>query len=140
LVIRVRNKSRGVTRNWVFNYYKPVTKKRTTIGLGNYPEVPLASARALRDEYRSVLAAGILSMKNNPPHNGEMHPDGDEVLYVISGRLRVTGETHPDEPLDLGPGEACITRKGEWHQVGVLELTRLVHITPGPHGEHRPLA
>jgi hypothetical protein len=29
--------------------------------------------------------------------------------------------------------------KGEWHRVHVLEKTQLIHITPGPNGDHRPL-
>jgi quercetin dioxygenase-like cupin family protein len=80
-----------------------------------------------------------LSLDAPPPHAGEVHPDGDEILYVISGRVRVTGETDPAAAIELGPGEACIVRKGEWHLVSVLEQGQLIHITPGPHGDYRPL-
>jgi len=85
------------------------------------------------------MTIGIITMTHDAPHRGEVHPDGDEILYVISGRLRVTGESEPDAPIELGPGEACIVRKGEWHRVNVLEKTQLIHITPGPNGDHRPL-
>ena len=44
---------------WRFDYFKPITKKRTTIGLGVYPELSLAEARRLRDEYRELLVQGI---------------------------------------------------------------------------------
>ena len=81
----------------------------------------------------------ILTMTHDAPHRGEVHPDGDEVLVVISGKLRVTGESEPDAPIELGPGDACIVPKGEWHRVHVLEKTQFIHVTPGPHGEHRPL-
>ena len=74
-----------------------------------------------------------------PPHGGELHPDGDELIYIISGKVRVVGESAPDEPCELGPGEACIVSKGEWHRVQILEPTRLVGITPGPRGSHRPV-
>ena len=84
------------------------------------------------------MTIGIVTMENDAPHGGEVHPDGDEILYVISGRLRITGDSAPGESLDLGPGEACIVTKGEWHKVSVLEKTQLVHITPGPNGDHRP--
>ena len=30
---------------WRFDYFKPITKKRTTIGIGVYPELSLADAR-----------------------------------------------------------------------------------------------
>ena len=78
-------------------------------------------------------------MVNDAPHGGEVHPDGDEILYVVSGRLRVTGESEPNASLVLGAGEACIVPKGEWHRVHVLEKTQLIHITPGPNVDHRPL-
>lgn len=70
------------------------------------------------------------------PHNGEMHPDGDEILYVVSGTLRLTHDSG-DEPVDLVAGEACIVHRGEWHLVDCIEETTLIHITPGPRGEAR---
>jgi quercetin dioxygenase-like cupin family protein len=82
------------------------------------------------------FTVGIVTMAHDAPHGGEVHPDGDEVLYVISGRVRVRGDSMA-EPLEVGAGGACIIRKGEWHKVDVLEPTQLVHITPGPHGDHR---
>lgn len=44
---------------WRFNYYKPYTKNRTEIGLGSYPDVNLARAREIREEYRSLLSQNI---------------------------------------------------------------------------------
>jgi len=85
------------------------------------------------------VTIGIVTMAHDAPHGGEIHPDGDEILYVVSGRLRVTGESDPTASIELGPGQACIVPRGEWHRVSVLEPTQLVHVTPGPHGDHRPL-
>ena len=85
------------------------------------------------------MTIGIVTMTQNAPHGGEVHPDGDELLYVISGRLRISLDSL-DEDLILNPGQACIVPRGEWHQVDVLEPTQLVHVTPGPRGDHRPLA
>jgi len=85
------------------------------------------------------MTLGIVTMTHDAPHGGEVHPDGDEILYVISGRLRITGDSEPDAPSELGPGEACIVRKGEWHLVSLLEKTEFIHVTPGPNGDHRPL-
>jgi quercetin dioxygenase-like cupin family protein len=82
---------------------------------------------------------GIADMTRDPPHNGERHPDGDELILILSGRVTVTVEGAPDESLELGPGDACIIPKGAWHRVHLLEPTRLVHITPGPNGDYRPL-
>lgn len=85
------------------------------------------------------MTVGIITMSSNAPHNGELHPDGDEILYVISGRISVRGESAPDDPLLMQAGDACIVPKGEWHKVDLLEETQLMHITPGPNGDHRPL-
>ena len=85
------------------------------------------------------ITFGVATMSENSPHNGEMHPDGDEILYVISGRLRVTGDSAPGEAMELGPGDACLIPKGEWHNVDILEKTQMIFLTPGPNGDHRPL-
>jgi quercetin dioxygenase-like cupin family protein len=85
------------------------------------------------------MTVGVVTMTRDAPHGGEVHPDGDEILYVISGRLRVIGDSDPEAAIELGPGDACIVRRGEWHKVHVLEPTQLLHMTPGPHGDHRPL-
>lgn len=47
------------TKQWNFNYYHPVTKKRVNIGLGRYPAVSLAQARKLAMEQRELLAMSI---------------------------------------------------------------------------------
>ncbi|NBI43341.1 tyrosine-type recombinase/integrase [[Haemophilus] felis] len=47
------------SRLWRFYYYKPLTKKRTEMSLGAYPDVSLAQARELRNQYRSLLAQDI---------------------------------------------------------------------------------
>jgi mannose-6-phosphate isomerase-like protein (cupin superfamily) len=85
------------------------------------------------------MTVGIITITEDAPHRGEVHPDGDEILYVVSGCIQVTGESAPDACLELRAGDACIVPKGEWHNVHVLEKTQLVHVTPGPNGDHRPL-
>jgi mannose-6-phosphate isomerase-like protein (cupin superfamily) len=85
------------------------------------------------------LCVGIADMRRDPPHGGEMHPDGDEFIYILAGRVTVTVDSSPENPLELGPGQACIIPIGEWHRVHLLEPTRLLHITPGPNADHRPL-
>jgi len=88
---------------------------------------------------RDGMTVGIIEMASDAPHNGEMHPDGDELLYVISGSVEVTWDGSSDS-LVLGPDDSCIIPKGEWHNVHILKPAKLIHITPGPGGEHRPLA
>ena len=82
---------------------------------------------------------GVASMTENSPHDGEMHPDGDEVLYLIDGKVRVMLETDPIQELELNPGDGIIVPKGVWHRVDILEPSQIVYLTPGPNGEYRPL-
>ena len=85
------------------------------------------------------FTVGILTLTENAPHNGEMHPDGDEIVHVISGKIRVSSDSAPNEDLIMGPGDTCIVPKGEWHKISLIEESKILHITPGPNGDHRPL-
>jgi mannose-6-phosphate isomerase-like protein (cupin superfamily) len=89
---------------------------------------------------------GAARMSQNPPHRGEMHPDGDELLYLVSGRLDVIIEDDgtkdrvgTERVHTLLPGQALLVPKGAWHRVDVREPSHLVHVTPGPGDGHRPL-
>ncbi len=44
---------------WIFNFVRPLTKKRVAITLGEYPVLTLAKARGKRNEYRRLLIDGI---------------------------------------------------------------------------------
>ena len=105
-----------------------------------------------RDLIASVVAAqadprvpidgvmiGIAEMSENSPHGGEMHPDGDEVLYLISGRVHVVFEDDQFENVDMQPGDGLIVPKGVWHRVDILEPSKIMYATPGPGGEYRPI-
>ncbi len=56
--LNLRVKPNG-SKNWLFNYRNPTTKKRTNISLGNYPDVSLSNASKKRTEFREQLASGI---------------------------------------------------------------------------------
>ena len=86
------------------------------------------------------LSVGFVRLTDDPPHNGEMHPDGDEILHVISGSIRISCDSVPGEDLIMIAGDTCVVPKGEWHKVSVIEEAHIVHITPGPDGDHRALA
>jgi len=91
------------------------------------------------------FTVGVAHMDRPPPHRGELHPDGDELLYVVSGRIVVVLD---DGDLDhvgaesrhaVGAGEAFVVPRGTWHRLDVLEPVHLVHVTPGPGSGHRPV-
>lgn len=75
-----------------------------------------------------------------PPHGGEMHPDADELLYLLSGRIRVRLELEDgDRDVGVEAGQAVAVPRGIWHQIYVDEPGQLLNITPGPGGESQPL-
>lgn len=82
---------------------------------------------------------GIATMSENSPHGGEVHPDGDEVLYLISGRIRVVFLEDPIEDIEVQPGAGLVVPKGLWHRVDILEPSQIAYLTPGPNNRFRPL-
>lgn len=71
----------------------------------------------------------------------EMHPAGDEVLYLLSGRcellLEQQGQTQRIR-FD-SPGQVQVIAKGCWHSADVTagESCRILFFTPGEGTEHR---
>ncbi len=67
----------------------------------------------------------------------ERHPVGDEVLYVLSGAVRVHLRADQDAPpTTLGPGTCYVVPSGQWHRLTVEEPTDLLTITPRANTEH----
>ena len=85
------------------------------------------------------ITLGYVESTHGFPHNGERHPDGDEVLILLSGCLRISADSQEDDVI-INPGSACIVPKGEWHKVHVLEPSKFIYASPGPNGEHRALS
>ncbi len=85
------------------------------------------------------MTFGVATMSENSPHGGEMHPDGDEVLYLISGRARVVFLDSDIDDAEMQPGDGLVVPKGAWHRVDILEPSQIVYLTPGPNNEFLPL-
>lgn len=76
--------------------------------------------------------AGEARMTKSPPHAGEMHPDGDELLYLVEGAVDVVlDEEAGERRLSLQPGQAFVVPRAVWHRVMVREPCRLLYFTPG---------
>ena len=46
-------------KTWLFDYVKPLSKKRSSLGLGSYPAISLSDARKQRETARELIAKGI---------------------------------------------------------------------------------
>jgi mannose-6-phosphate isomerase-like protein (cupin superfamily) len=77
-------------------------------------------------------------------HGGEVHPDGDEFLYVVSGTTELILDDGDERTVGvetkvlLRSGDAYVVPRGVWHRLETVEPYYLIHITPGPNGGSRP--
>ncbi len=110
-----------------------------TIGLNRDLEAAKVPEQADPPVPVDGITFGVASMSENSPHGGEMHPDGDEILYLISGRARVVFLDGSEDDIDMCPGDGLVVPKGVWHRVDILEPCQIVYVTPGPNNEFRPL-
>jgi mannose-6-phosphate isomerase-like protein (cupin superfamily) len=71
--------------------------------------------------------------------NWEMHPAGDEILFMLEGKATFVLE-FPDglRELILAAGRLLVIPKGVWHTAKVSETSRLLAITAGQGTQHRP--
>lgn len=112
----------------------------TVVGLHRSGEARLVESPAGPPRRIDGLTIGAPLVTREPPHAGEMHPDGDELLFLVSGSVTVVLEDEePPRHVRLAPGQALVVPRGVWHRVVLAEPSRILHITPGPGGEHRPL-
>lgn len=83
------------------------------------------------------LNIGLVAMAHAPPHDGEMHPDGDELIVLIDGSISVVLEENPDRIVAVRPGEGVVVPRGIWHRILVHQPCRLLYVTPGPGNQSR---
>ncbi len=87
----------------------------------------------------------VTVVEGTGPHLGEMHPDGDEFLHVVSGTMELILDDGDvvaigaETVVVLRAGDACVVPRGMWHRLVAVEPSYLVHVTPGPKGAARPL-
>ncbi len=88
-------------------------------------------------ERPSGMVVSIIEMNIDAPHDGEMHPDGDEVIYVLEGRFSVRLGIDDPAYIEVATGEGVVIPKGVWHKIHILAPCRLVTVTPGPGFEYK---
>ncbi|MCA8945376.1 MAG: cupin domain-containing protein [Planctomycetes bacterium] len=102
--------------------------------LSGTPTAPVIKRLAKSDG--RMLAA--YEMKEDWDH-WEMHPGGDEVLILVSGRMTLVLEEGSGERLvEMTAGQTFVVPKGVWHTGKVPEPSTLIGITAGKGTEHRP--
>ena len=114
---------------------------REVVGIGADRRASIVEQEPRRPPKRiDGFTIGAPMLTGDAPHDGEMHPDGDEVLYLVSGAVSVRLELpEGNEMIELTGGDALVVPQGTWHKITLREPGQLIHITPGPGGDSRPL-
>jgi mannose-6-phosphate isomerase-like protein (cupin superfamily) len=78
---------------------------------------------------------GLLSVESPGVRDEwEMHPDQDEMLYLLEGSidvfLRADVERSDEETLRFREGEVCLIPKGIWHRQVVIAPCKMLFLTP----------
>lgn len=71
----------------------------------------------------------------------EMHPEGEELVVLLSGHIELVVERDGDEMrVHLKePGQAWLNRRGDWHRAIVHAPGRMLFVTHGAGTRHRPV-
>lgn len=70
----------------------------------------------------------------------EVHPAGDEILFLLSGAIAVVlQEVDSEQTIELRTGTACVVPRGTWHRQIIREPCDLLGITFGKGTQHRPV-
>lgn len=71
--------------------------------------------------------------------NWEMHPEGDELVYLLSGAATLLLQAPEGVQAVVLAGRAAVrVPRGVWHTADVAQPSRLLHITRGVGTQHRP--
>ncbi len=71
----------------------------------------------------------------------EMHPAGDEIVYLVSGEVEmILEQSGARDSISLSePGSYVIVPKGTWHSAKTKVPTNMLFVTPGQGTNHKPL-
>lgn len=67
----------------------------------------------------------------------EMHPAGDEFVYVLTGSMEFVFDLQPAKHLSVAAGEFAVIPKGVWHTANTENPSKALFITRGEGTEHR---
>jgi len=109
-------------------------------GPAEFTKLDYSLSRVLMGERTFVWDPGLEGvyggegfLETSPDQPGERHLDSDELLYLVSGRMRLQIDEgdQPAAEVSLSPGDAVIVPRGEWHRLIVDELSRYLWFGSG---------
>ena len=71
----------------------------------------------------------------------ERHPEGEEILYLLSGTVEVVlDEGAGENRVRLDAGRALIVPRGVWHYIDAVTASEMLFLTCGMGTEHKPVS
>ncbi len=106
--LQLRVKPNG-SKLWLFGYYTPYTKKRTSLSFGSYPSLSIAEARIRREEAKELLAKDVdpkeyrdeQSRKQELEHNNTLQYIASKWLEVKKSKVSEDHATDTWRSLEL---------------------------------------
>jgi mannose-6-phosphate isomerase-like protein (cupin superfamily) len=90
-------------------------------------------------EYGEGWLVGAYEMKQDTS-TWEMHPEGDELLVLLSGALDIVlDEAAGQRTVALETGQTCLVPRGTWHRQIVRRPAVELGLTYGRSTQHRPI-
>ena len=85
--------SKAGTKSWRQDFTTPITKKRVTMTLGQYPEIGLADARRLRESIKAQLANGEDPRKIKKDEERQQLLESNNTFEVVAEEY-ISRQTH----------------------------------------------
>jgi len=62
----------------------------------------------------------------------EMHPDTDELFYILNGTLQINLLTETGvEMVQASASDSLVVPQGYWHKLNALDGAKFIYLTPG---------
>ena len=101
------------------------------------PSLQLDSAKEMEflrlSEFNSGETGAVWSNAGGPSP-WEMHPDCDELLHIIEGKVEIeilSNDSRDDATYTLTSGSFLVVPQGCWHRQKILEKIKEYYVTPG---------
>jgi mannose-6-phosphate isomerase-like protein (cupin superfamily) len=112
-------------------------------GAGEVTQMPVGPDFWQTIEHNPAMRANLVAAfagEGDWP-NWEMHPEGDEVLVLLEGALRMIFEkADGEETHRMTAGSTLIVPAGVWHRAVDQQAAKLLAITYGAGTTHKPVA
>ena len=111
------------TKSWRIDFTTPITKKRVTMTLGQYPEISLADARKLRGDIKAQLANGEDPRKVKKDDERQQILDSNNTFAMIA-------EEYISRQIHLSPATHSNNRRYAAYLSEVIGNMPISHIKP----------